>query len=257
MRDALREGFAHLGAGRVNEASACCKRLLGAKPDLTEGHFLVGLIALELKQTGHAIRAFGSVTTLAPEHGAAWANLARLFMQAGQAGRADAALAKAVEFNDDNPVVLDLIGTVHGLLGDQRGAATWMDRALQKRPEHIPYLINRANNHMFLDELDDAEELLRRVLRASPGHPNAHWLVSGLRRARNREHIDELARLVTKHQDPRAQAFLYYGMGKELEDLEDWRRLSMPSRRGPGPGAGPWISTSPRSRPCTTPSPPR
>jgi tetratricopeptide (TPR) repeat protein len=222
MRDALREGFAHLGAGRVNEASACCKRLLGAKPDLTEGHFLVGLIALELKQTGHAIRAFGSVTTLAPEHGAAWANLARLFMQAGQAGRADAALAKAVEFNDDNPVVLDLIGTVHGLLGDQRGAATWMDRALQKRPEHIPYLINRANNHMFLDELDDAEELLRRVLRASPGHPNAHWLVSGLRRARNREHIDELARLVTKHQDPRAQAFLYYGMGKELEDLEDW-----------------------------------
>ena len=63
MQDTLREGFAHLSAGRLNEASACCKRLLGAKGDLVEAHFLVGLIALELKQTWHAVRAFGSVTT--------------------------------------------------------------------------------------------------------------------------------------------------------------------------------------------------
>ena len=82
MQETLREGFAHLTAGRLTEASECCRRLLSAKRDLVEGHFLVGLVALELKQTGRAIQAFGSVTTLKPDHAAAWANLARLFMQA-------------------------------------------------------------------------------------------------------------------------------------------------------------------------------
>ena len=92
MQDTLREGFSLLAAGRPEEASECCKRLLGAKPDLVEAHFLVGLIALELKQNAVAISAFGSVTKLKPDHGAAWAHLAKQFMRVGQAVRADAAL---------------------------------------------------------------------------------------------------------------------------------------------------------------------
>lgn len=222
MRDALREGFKHLSEGRVREASECCRRVLSAKRDLPEGHFLVGLIALELKQTGNAIQAFGSVTKLQPDHGAAWANLAKLFMQAGQAGRADKALEKAVEHHDENPIILDMIGSVHGLLGDQFAATSWMRKALEKRPDSIPLQINLANNQMFLDELDEAEDLLSNVLNKAPAHPNAHWLLSGLRKAKDRQHVEQLEQLVAKENDPRALAFLYYGMGKELEDLEDW-----------------------------------
>jgi len=150
MQDSLREGFALLSTGRLDEASECCKRLLGAKPDLVEGHFLVGLIALELKQNRTALSAFGSVTKLKKDHGAAWANLARLFMIAGQPLRADTALANAVKHADGNPVVLDLIGSVYGLLGDQEEAAAWNERAVEKEPNRVPFLVNQANNHMFL-----------------------------------------------------------------------------------------------------------
>ena len=144
MQDTLREGFAHLSAGRLHEAGDCCRRLLQAKPDLVEAHFLVGLIALELKQTWNAVSAFGSVTKLQPDHAAAWANLARLFMLAGQPSRADATLAKAIEHNDDNPIVLDLIGTVYGQLGDQVDAGEWIGRALAKQPNNVQYLVNQA-----------------------------------------------------------------------------------------------------------------
>lgn len=223
MTETLRVGFAHLAAGRSREASECCRKLLTAKPDLVEGHFLVGLVALELKQTANAIRAFGSVTKLQPDHAGAWANLARLFLQAGQAGRADTALAKAVQYNDNTPVVLDLIGIVYGLLGDQREAGRWHSKALAQAPDRIPYLINQANNHMFLDRLTEAEELLNRVIAQAPGHPNAHWLISGLRRATDRRHVEVLEQLVQKSgQDSRSLAFLYYGLGKELEDLQEW-----------------------------------
>lgn len=223
MQDTLRQGFALLSAGRLEEASECCKRLLGAKPDLVEAHFLVGLIALEMKQNRTAISAFGSVTKLKKDHGAAWANLARLFMIAGQPARADAALANAAEHNDGNPIVLDLVASVYGLLGDQEEAVAWNDRAVEKEPNGIPFLVNQANNHMFFGRLDDAETVLRKVLRLSAGNANAHWLLSNVRKATSREHVEELQTLVQQeNRNPRALAFLYYGLGKELEDLEAW-----------------------------------
>lgn len=223
MQDTLRDGFTLLNAGRFDEASECCKRLLGAKPDLVEAHFLVGLIALELKQTWTAVSAFGSVTTLKADHGAAWANLARVFMLAGQPARADAALEKAVKHNDSNPVVLDLIGAVYGLLGDQQEASVWIARALRKAPGSVPFLVNQANNHMFLGKLDDAEEVLRRVLGLQAGNPNANWMLSNIRKAKDRDHVKKLERMVRQERrNPRALAFLNYGLGKELEDLGEW-----------------------------------
>jgi len=233
MQATLKEGFGHLSAGRCKEAGACCKRLLGAKPDLVEAHFLVGLIALELKQTWHAVSAFGSVTKLRPDHGAAWANLARLFMQAGQPNRADAALVKAVEHNDGNPIVLDLIGAVYSLMGDQPEAGKWIDRALGKEPNRLQFLVNQANNHMFLDRMDDAESLLHRALEIQPGNPNAHWLLSGLKKVTSRSHVVELERLVQQEdRNPKGLAFLNYALGKELEDLEDWENAFGAFSRG-------------------------
>ena len=219
----LREGFEFLATGKTKEASACCQRLLGAKPDLVEAHFLVGLIALEMKQTWTAVSAFGSVTKLQDDHGAAWANLARLFMRAGQPARADKALEKAVTHNDGNPVVLDIIGSVHGLLGDQHEASDWIGRAIRKQPKNVSFLVNQANNHMFLGKLDDAEVVLRKALASQPGNANANWLLSNLRKVTNRDHVEVLQRLVKQEgRNPRPLAFLYYGLGKELEDLEDW-----------------------------------
>ena len=223
MQDTLREGFSLLAAGRPDEASECCRRLLGAKPDLVEAHFLVGLVALELKQNWTAISAFGSVTKLKGDHGAAWAQLARLFMIAGQPTRADTALEKAVKHNDGNPVVLDLIGATYGLLGDQQEASVWIKRAVRKEPKSVSFLVSLANNHMFIGNLDDAETVLGKVLRLQPGNPHANWILSNVRKAKDRHHVEQLERMVQqKGGNPRALAFLSYGLGKELEDLEEW-----------------------------------
>ena len=223
MRDALRDGFRALQSGNTEEAGACCRRVLEVRRDLPEAHFLVGLVAVELEQRKIAISAFGSVTQLQPGHGAAWAHLARLFMQTGQTLRADQALEKAVRHADDNPVVHDLIGNVHTMLGEEAEALDWYSRAVAAQPDNVPFLVNKANCQMYVGELEGSEETLRQALALSPGNPNAHWILSMLRKARSHEHVDQMRALVSNgHYPPRAQAFLWYGMGKELEDLEDW-----------------------------------
>jgi len=82
-RDELRRGFAFLQAGQAERAAECCRRVLEQDPKLPEAHFLVGLVAVEMNQRRIAASAFGSVTKLQPDHGAAWANLARQYALGG------------------------------------------------------------------------------------------------------------------------------------------------------------------------------
>ena len=122
IRPALERAFADLNAGRAEDAAARCRRILEAAPDLAEAHFLVGLTALAMHDRPTAVSAFGSVTRLRPRNGAAWAQLARLFVQAGQINRADRALAEATAHAGGDPLVHDLIGLTFSLMGDQDAA---------------------------------------------------------------------------------------------------------------------------------------
>ena len=155
------------------------------------------------------------MTRLKPDHAAAWAQLARLFMIAGQPGRADKALVKAVEHNDDNPLVLDTIAAVYTQLGDQEEAGAWIRRALDKQPANVNFQVNLAHNYMFRGKLDEAEDVLKQALAAQPDNPNAHWVLSSLRKAVDRSHVDVLKQLVENDgRSPQAMAFLYYGLCK-------------------------------------------
>jgi Tfp pilus assembly protein PilF len=219
----LRDGFDALARGDPQRAADCCRRALAQQQDLVPAHFLVGLVALELKERKTAIQAFGSVTRLQPDHAAAWVHLAKLFMTDGQVNRADAAVVEAEKHPIEDPQVLDLLGTVHSLMGNYDRARECYQAALAKQPEHLPFLVNSANNHVYLGDTAAAERVYLRVLDLSPEHPQAHFQLATARRARDDSHVRELQALLGRPRlAPRAEAFLAYALGKELEDLERW-----------------------------------
>lgn len=223
LQQLLRQGFVALAEGRIAEAGECCRQVLALKPDLVQGHFLVGLVALEARDRENAFRAFASVTKLQPDHAAAWAHLARLYMTDGQVNRADAALSEAIKCRPEEPIVADLLGSVYSLMGEHGLASDWFAKAVGKAPRHPGFLLNLANNQVYNGELEPAEDTLRRLLAIQPSSPQAHWSLSGLRRATDDEHIVEMRSLLGQVGDnPRLQAFFHYGIGKELEDLGRW-----------------------------------
>ncbi|WOJ94173.1 sulfotransferase [Congregibacter variabilis] len=223
LRATLREGFDRLQRGDKAGAANCCRQVLERKPDLAEGHFLVGMIALNADDSRTAIQGFGSVTKLQPDHSGAWAQLARLFMRRGQVNRAEDALVKAVAHADDNPMVQDTIATVYTLLGNAEAASRWQEKALARQPKNIGFLINRANNQMFMGDFKGARSHLEAAIALNPHHANTHWLISSLEKVVDRKHIDEMtAILADKNLKDQELAYLSYALGKELEDLKDW-----------------------------------
>ena len=224
LRALLRTGFNALTQGDINTASECCRQALAIKRDLPQAHFLVGLTALQAQYRQTAFQAFGSVTTLDPGHSAAWAQLARLFMNEGQVVRADAALTEAVKTASDDPMVHDLIGTVYSLIGEFDAAGRSFTAAVSQRPEHPAFLLNLANNLVYRGKTAEAIQLIERLLLIQPNSPQAHWVLSNTRRARDHAHITTMRQFLAQHSlSARAKAFYAYAIGKELEDLEEWK----------------------------------
>ena len=223
LRDLLRRGFQALTQGQISQAGEFCRQALQLKPDLVEGHFLVGLIALEAKDRDTAFKAFASVTKLQPNHAAAWAHLGKLFMGDGQVNRADAALSEAVKQEPDDPIVQDLIGSIYSLMSEYGLANEWFEKAVSKRSEYPPFMLNLANNYVYVGRLREAEKLLDKIVAIQPNSPQAHWSLAGARKANDDSHIAAMRQMLdVEGLPPRVQAFYYYGIGKELEDLEAW-----------------------------------
>ena len=223
LQELLRQGFQALAAGNVPAASECCRQALGIKPDLVEGHFLVGLVALQAKDRDNAFKAFASVTKLQPDHGAAWAHLAKLFMNDGQINRADVALTEAARFESGNPVVQDLMGAVYTTMGEYGLAGDCFEKAMNGQPDHPPFMLNLANNHIYNGRIEDAEELLQTSRRHAAQYA-AGTLVAGRRSQGGGRHAyrRDAALADSQSTQPRMQAFYYYAIGKELEDLQRW-----------------------------------
>lgn len=219
----LKQGFALLNAGQAPAAAKLCQQVLAQHPRLHQAHFLVGLVALEMRERAVALQAFGSVTVLQPKHAAAWAHLAKLYMEEGQVNRADAALKQAEAAQSSDPLVLDLMGMVYTRMGDHGLARASFERAVQGAPDAIPYQLNLANNRVYHGQFAEAQALYEAVLARVPLQAQAHWSLAGARKATDTQHIEQMRELLEKPKiTARAQAFLWYAIGKESEDLAHW-----------------------------------
>lgn len=223
MQLTLRNGFEALESGRIREAGECVRQLLTADPDFLDGHFLAGLIARQIKDRRTAIQAFSTVVRLDPGHPAAHAHLAQIFMMLGQPNLGLNALKWAVRHEAGNPEVQNLIGNVYFRLGEQSSALDWYAKAVAGQPGKPKYMVDHCNSLIFTGKQQQAEAEIQKVLELQPANPQAHWILSSVRKAKTGEHIAEMKKLANQAGlHPQAQAFLSYAMGKELEDLERW-----------------------------------
>lgn len=218
----LQRGFKALMAKDFNEAGACANLILKYMPSLAQAHFLVGLTALETSDWSVARKAFSSVVNFQDNHAAAWAHLARVHVMSGNYNPADIALGKASEHGSDDPLVADVIGMVNTLMGNQQAALEWFEKAC-KNTENPAFVMNKAKCLVFLGKFKEARSTLEQVLKMQPQNTQAHWQLARLDKATDKTHVNKMLTLLEGFQDNSPPTtYLYYGLGKEYEDLEMW-----------------------------------
>ena len=219
----LADGFAALNRGDLATAGEACKQALAIDQTHVPAHFLVGLIALEGKQRQVAHEAFKSVVKLDRDHAAAWAHLAKLNVGEGRITAAESALREVRRVQPNDPMVIELTGTVLNSLGEYEAAELFFERAHEMSPQNPSALMNLGNVRVFLGKIDDAVALFKRAIDLEPNSAQCHWGLANSAKAKDDTHIKTMQGLIESgRQSKRSQGFLHYAIGKENEDLGNW-----------------------------------
>ncbi|HEY4214886.1 MAG TPA: sulfotransferase [Steroidobacteraceae bacterium] len=151
---------------------------------------------------------------------------AQSLLASGQLRHACEAAALAQSHPTADATVLDAIGNVFSLAGDQPRALAAFERAIALSPNEPHFVFNRATVRRFLGDLNGAERDYDRVIALRPSDYEAYLNRSELRtQSEGHNHIPELeARLPSAGKDWRGEVAMRYALAKEYEDIGQYGR---------------------------------
>ena len=165
-----------------------------------------------------AEQAVADAAVCLPTH----ALLATILVRLGRPGEAEAVISRAVELGTGVADAYDGLAYVSMALGQHERASALYRRAAALAPQTTRFWYNLACCDRSLGRLSEAETACDRSIAVDATHYPSYLLRSELRvQTPDFNHVAELqARLARQDADNRAQMFLGYALGKELDDLE-------------------------------------
>jgi tetratricopeptide (TPR) repeat protein len=209
--------------GDWNDVARLASTIVQLDATHPEGHFLQGLVANAQRRPQAAIEHFQQVLRVAPQRYDAAIELAALLPLFGQHGQAAELIARYEAQLDNSPRYLDAAATTYLRLGLPDRAWPLLCQAHALQPGIERFAARKAECAVFVGQLDTAESLYRDLLQRFPLHQRYHYQLSRLRTAKDDAHIGQMQAVLAQGGMPdERNIFLYYALGKELEDRERW-----------------------------------
>ncbi len=204
-------------------AETWANEIIRLEKNNAEGHYLFGLVKKVTKHPAKARRAFKRALALDSDRYDAAVELANQYSIARRNGEAAALLAKYEKMLVNSPMYLDLAGTVYTDIGLSQKAYPLYEQALRLQPGVDLFQANLASSAVYAGKIEEAQTLYRSLLERFPNHKSNHYNLSRLGKAQDDSHIQQMKAILRASDEPPDQnIFLYYAIGKELEDLEQW-----------------------------------
>lgn len=188
-----------------------------------EGPFLKGLAEKAAGRIDAAAASFAKVIDLDERRYDAAIELAFAYVLMNRHAEAADLVERYEERLANSPVYLQMAGRALVRLGLYEQAWPLFEKAIRLQPEVESFQADMANCAVYLGKIGTAADLYRKLLRRNPAHQRNHYELAQLKRAEDDSHVRQMLDVLEKsHPDPKRNIFLYYALGKELEDLERW-----------------------------------
>ncbi len=204
--------------------SACAGKILQQDRKSPEGYFLSGLVDKAARRAEKASDSFTKAITLDAERYDAAIELA------GQYAillRHDEALDLLQQYESrlgNSPLYLDMAATTYTRLGLHAQAGPLYQKANELQPGIDLFQANLAACSVYLGKIEEAKAIYRTLLERHPDHQRNHYQLSRLERASDTAHVEQMQKSLDSTKLPAEKnIFMYYAIGKELEDLERWQ----------------------------------
>ena len=132
-------------AGRIDEAEAAYRRILGQSPDDARALFHLGSLLARSGQTKRAIAPLKKAAEAAPDVAAVQLNLGNLYYLSGRMKESLTAFHRARELAPDMPDVHAGLASVHHRLKQPEGAILALRRAVELAPDRADLATNLAS----------------------------------------------------------------------------------------------------------------
>lgn len=203
----------------------CANGILSRDAKEPEGYFFLGLIEKAQEHPRRAIDAFEKVIELDNSRYDAAVELASQYSMGRRNGEVAALLARYEDALANSPRYLDMAGTVYTEIGMPDKAWPLYKKANALQPGVPLIKANLASCAVYVGELETAADLYRELIEINPGHQRNHYQLSRVHKATDTEHIDVMQALLKESDLPEDRnVFLYYALGKEYEDLQQWEK---------------------------------
>lgn len=202
---------------------ACAIEILKHDSANPEGYFLSGLVEKASNRRDRAVEAFAKVIELDEERYDAAIELANQYSAARRNGDAAAIVASYEHKLEKSPLYLNMAGTIYSQVGMTERSWPLFARANELQPGVDRIESNLGTCCVVLGKIEEAKRIYERLLERNPRHQQFHYKLALLEKASDTEHIDRMKEVLRDtNLAPDQNVFLYYGIGKELEDLEQW-----------------------------------
>jgi thioredoxin-like negative regulator of GroEL len=201
----------------------CARQILKLDKDSAEGHFLSGLAAKGQSRSEAAEKSFLRSLRQDPRRYDAAIELAEVHVKSQRNADAVALLDKFVPMLGNSPLYLDMAAQAYSRLDLHKKAWPLYKAACSLQPEVERFQSGLAGCSVFTGKAEDARKIYQALLQKHPDHQRFHYELSQLAKAEDSLHVEQMeAVLQSSASAPPRNIFLYYALGKELEDLERW-----------------------------------
>jgi tetratricopeptide (TPR) repeat protein len=203
--------------------SACAGEILKRDGNSAEGYFLSGLVEKASQRPVKAAEAFAKALELDARRYDVAIELADQHSTGRRNAQAAALLAKYEGKLGNSPRYLDMAATVYTQIGMAERAWPLYQKANELQPGVALFQANLAACGVYLGKIEDAKAAYKALLARVPSHQRNHYYLARLEQARDGTHVEQMkAVLESTKLPPDKNIFIYYAIGKELEDLGQW-----------------------------------